>query len=515
MLLDFISIYFFISIVASVFVIMYLLTNTKTSNSLTLAVLTAFIVIYIYGYMMELNSTSLERALFWSRFQYIGIPFINATWLFLGVLYIKENKKQIIKLFILIYTIPIITFFIRMTNNMHHLYYKDYALINKFGLYLLNIDKGSWYMVNTLYFITSTITIIIIFYVRYNTSSPEERKMFRALFVLTVAPVLGLMLQIANPGDLSLDYNAFVVPIAVVCITLFIIRNNFLEVKSLGRTEIFMNSNVAICIISRNNRIVDYNNKAVELFNSQGLDISKVSLSEEESSSKFLELIKKSEKSPQLYFDGDGRYWEIENQIITQKNIVSGRILKITDETEKIQIQKHLEHLSITDPLSDLKNRREFIRIGKQLITLYQENKVNITLMMIDIDYFKRINDKYGHLEGDKVIQSISDMLKKSFRSTDLVSRFGGEEFAVILNNVQEKEAVKMAEELRKKVETEKFVDLEVDFSVTMSIGIAGIEEKDDLKSLIKKADKSLYSAKDTGRNKVVTWSEIKENIKN
>jgi diguanylate cyclase (GGDEF)-like protein len=130
------------------------------------------------------------------------------------------------------------------------------------------------------------------------------------------------------------------------------------------------------------------------------------------------------------------------------------------------------------------------------------------TILILDIDYFKKINDEYGHNEGDAVLVKMATILKELMRKTDIVARWGGEEFICILTNTERQNAMIVAEKIRKKVEEINFGRIE---NLTVSIGL--YEKKDiDIKieDIIDNADSALYMAKGTGRNKVVDFDEIK-----
>jgi diguanylate cyclase (GGDEF)-like protein len=128
---------------------------------------------------------------------------------------------------------------------------------------------------------------------------------------------------------------------------------------------------------------------------------------------------------------------------------------------------------------------------------------------MLDIDYFKEVNDNFGHPCGDAVLQSIGQILKGSLRVTDLVARYGGDEMAIILLETSQKMALRVAEKLRRQIEEHPFVWEGTTFHVTVSIGVAGAPEDgiEDWNDLLNAADRVLYQAKDIGRNTVLAFA--------
>jgi diguanylate cyclase (GGDEF)-like protein len=153
------------------------------------------------------------------------------------------------------------------------------------------------------------------------------------------------------------------------------------------------------------------------------------------------------------------------------------------------------------DGLSGLLNRRSWYEKSQKIFEL----KDDVSFFMLDIDFFKKINDNYGHDTGDAVIKRISEILLEQTRDQDIVGRLGGEEFGVLLINSDENEVMKVAQRIRMAVEKETISHNSHTINATVSMGIS-IKNKDtkDFKEFIKAADLNLYKAKESGRNKVV-----------
>ncbi|WP_254842628.1 GGDEF domain-containing protein [Bacillus sp. MRMR6] len=163
---------------------------------------------------------------------------------------------------------------------------------------------------------------------------------------------------------------------------------------------------------------------------------------------------------------------------------------------------------STTDRLTGLNNVRKFDEVYNKLINDLKTNNQSLSLLYIDIDFFKKINDTYGHTEGDEVLKELGSLLLNNTRNFDLVSRNGGEEFTVILLDCRLDRAFEIAEQIRKKIEKHNFtLNSGKEINLTISIGIASYQETtEDSAMLIKDADQALYQAKNTGRNKVVAF---------
>ena len=176
------------------------------------------------------------------------------------------------------------------------------------------------------------------------------------------------------------------------------------------------------------------------------------------------------------------------------------------------QKEQEIIYLNYHDSLTDLYNRRYFMQTGKQEIERANRYKEPLSLMMIDIDHFKNVNDTYGHIAGDKVLKQLSSILKESVRNADIAGRLGGEEFGIILPKSSLDKAKKVAERLRKNIENNTFKYDKANISITISIGIAAYKKTNiNMDNLIHEADLALYEAKKIGRNCVVTNQEIKD----
>lgn len=198
---------------------------------------------------------------------------------------------------------------------------------------------------------------------------------------------------------------------------------------------------------------------------------------------------------------------DILNIIYVSTLIILFSVLIILFNTFSEEIRKKedkLEHLSKTDFLTNILNRRAFYTKSNEMIKLSERYSYKIGLLIFDIDYFKNINDKYGHDIGDLVLIELCKNVSKSIRDTDYFGRFGGEEFIILLPNISKKELLYFAEKIRVIVEDIKIKNLEAeDISFTISIGVTILQKDDNLDSLIKRADLAMYKAKNEGRNRV------------
>ncbi|MGS2720532.1 GGDEF domain-containing protein [Paraglaciecola aestuariivivens] len=165
------------------------------------------------------------------------------------------------------------------------------------------------------------------------------------------------------------------------------------------------------------------------------------------------------------------------------------------------EMSEEFEKQAMHDPLSGLLNRRGMVEALQEEYDRRKRYASDLTVMMCDIDHFKKINDQYGHDKGDAIIKDFANKFKLGLRKQDSVARWGGEEYLFLLPETTGKQALLLAEKLRKEIESEEFQHKDKTFNVTVSFGIHQLTEQDSIHQAISKADKNLYAAKTQGRN--------------
>jgi diguanylate cyclase (GGDEF)-like protein/PAS domain S-box-containing protein len=243
--------------------------------------------------------------------------------------------------------------------------------------------------------------------------------------------------------------------------------------------------------------------KLISLINPEDLELNK-------------SLIKRHVSGNVEYYEGELR--------MTHKNgnwvwvSVHGKVLKWTfdkkplvmfgtniDISEKKLTEEKIIEASIRDPLTNVYNRRYIFDRLKEIKEKYKRKKEVFSVAIVDLDWFKRINDNYGHLAGDFILQEFTKELQNNFRFFDLIGRYGGEEFIIVMINCNKEFAASRIEKIKNNIEKKEFIFEKHLIKFTFSSGIADSEDFDNilLDKLIDKADKRLYHAKELGRNRV------------
>jgi len=181
-------------------------------------------------------------------------------------------------------------------------------------------------------------------------------------------------------------------------------------------------------------------------------------------------------------------------------HIVNQCLEKYRTSIEKQQLEEEVQRLSVTDDLTSLYNHRYFFKTLEGELVRLTRQKTSLSLLMFDLDNFKKYNDLYGHLEGDKVLRKIGQIVRNSIRSNvDSGYRYGGDEFAALLIGASVDQALTIAERIRSSIEQAGFQD------ITVSVGLAEFKNHFDLEEFVKSADDAMYVAKHSGGNRVFT----------
>jgi len=200
--------------------------------------------------------------------------------------------------------------------------------------------------------------------------------------------------------------------------------------------------------------------------------------------------------------DGEVRWiWHKCQAVYSDEGIWQGRRTTNRDVTAQKQVEEQLHRLSTTDSLTGAYNRRMFVDLLEKELQRSQRYGTVFSLLMFDIDHFKSVNDQYGHDVGDRVLVEMVEVGRRIMRSTDVLARWGGEEFMVLLPQTDEDEALAMGERLRQAIAHHNFSEVEV---LTVSVGVTSLRQLDTIDSLLKRVDEALYAAKNAGRNRVV-----------
>ena len=332
-----------------------------------------------------------------------------------------------------------------------------------------------------------------------------------------------LIKPISNIEDASLSFFIFkFITIIIAFITVVVIIIIFLlwrrseQRKHYYKQIIDASSNI-ILILNRENNIIDINKKffdylndykSLEEFRTNHRCISDFFVKENGLLQKYMDgkywlqfLIEHpvKENKAKVVYKSKEWYFKVYINTIKNRDKENHYVVVLNDVTTLEKQRKELEKASLTDPLTEIGNRRYFnVELDNEIIRS-KRYSVPLSIIMFDIDHFKKVNDHYGHDIGDLVLKEIVNVVKKKLRQTDIFCRVGGEEFMVILPETEASHSYQIAEKIRKLVESYSKESIP---KITISLGVVQLLYEDNRDSLLIRVDKVLYEAKNSGRNR-------------
>ena len=254
----------------------------------------------------------------------------------------------------------------------------------------------------------------------------------------------------------------------------------------------------AILVLSVGAQVIHMNEKYADIQS----DLSRVLEGE---GSKTEGLFSRKEILDMVYLE-DGQVLEQYTCPVLENGELIGQLWRYRDVTDRVRAEENLKKLATTDELTGLWNRRYFLERGVVEVGVVGRTGLPLSLLFIDLDYFKRVNDTYGHMAGDDVLRCVAKVLRSSVRSTDLVARLGGEELCVLLPNTHLDAAIQLAAKLRAYFDVHACPASDEQIRCTISVGVAThTSDNGSFEDLLAKADQACYKAKDNGRNCVAS----------
>jgi diguanylate cyclase (GGDEF)-like protein len=288
-----------------------------------------------------------------------------------------------------------------------------------------------------------------------------------------------------------------------------LIRYRLLDIVPIAHSVLIENMSEGVLVLDSRNRVVDINPAAQNVLSSKKLLIGEPV---EKAFVKWTDFVGRffDENQASAEISVADRYLDLRiSPLLNRRNRFVGKLVVWRDITDLKNTQLKLEKLATTDELTLTYNRRHFMELAEAQINESRRHGHPLALALIDLDYFKKINDNYGHHAGDIVLSEFARSFRENIRDFDIFGRLGGEEFALLMPGTDDENAFQVADRLRL-LAAKTPIDLgERSVSITFSLGLTAlVGEQDTLGSLMRRADHALYAAKKTGRNRVTLWKE-------
>ncbi|BBI30911.1 histidine kinase N-terminal 7TM domain-containing diguanylate cyclase [Cohnella abietis] len=469
---------------------------------------TLVLSIYSFGYAFELASDTIEQVKVWTRIEYIGI----ATFAPLGLVIIHQYLGREISGFIKIplFFIPAITFIMVITSDYHDLFYKVFEFKEGVSPHILYIEIGKWYIVQDTYMFCCTVAGILLLLSRWKQTQRAYRLQLITLICGLLIPMIAGFSYRFGVTPTGLDP----VPISL-CITsaLYIwatMSTKMLTVIPIAKETIFDSMEEGFIVLDLSDRLIDYNRAVSRMIPALNpCTIGKnLYQSWAELTSAPVPFNHHLDQNIEEFNWADGaskEVYEVRSSAMRNRNgVVVGKLLMFINVTELKRLQQELEQRAHYDGLTQIFNRSEFIHRGRELLERSRVNQNPFSVILLDIDYFKRVNDNFGHETGDKLLIHVAAICQAMLPEGGLFARYGGEEFVLALSSPL-REASELSERLRATLENTPLNTSKGTVGVTSSFGVVEATHRLDetLEVLLRKADEALYRAKREGRNRI------------
>lgn len=478
-------------------------------SAIFLAICMWAVAVYSFGYGMELLSNSLSQAEFWVRFEHWGIQLIAMTWLLFALSVSGYEKRIKPVLIVALAVIPLYLFLTAQTlgwlNLAHHNPRMDFS--GPFPIF--TYDRNIWNYIAVGYYSLCIGASTVLFAIAFFKSAPVVKKNALIYLLGSIPAWVGLVLH--NFGlSSNIDFTPLLLGVSGLFFVYGFIKLRMLELIPLARDVIFENMSTGVLILDREDRIIDFNPALHSVFPNVTRKMVGASVYQTfPDDPLLLNLVRGAETGRiELRFDdeeGVSYYRANSTNIRDRRNQVIGKIVNFYEYTNEKRLLEELERLAAHDGLTGVYNRQQFMNLAEKEVKRHDRYGGNLSMIMLDLDQFKKINDTYGHGAGDKTLQVVADIFSKMIRQSDILARIGGEEFILLLPETSIEAAQSLAERLRNALGSKVISFDDQTFSVGASFGVSGMNSDTnlDLHDLYKLADRALYRAKDMGGSAV------------
>jgi diguanylate cyclase (GGDEF)-like protein len=483
----------------------------------TVAILVATMALYAFGYAGEIAQTELGPAVRWLNVEYLAVPWAGALWILAA-----WKHKGIRGRASLLFVVPVVVFVGQFTNYKSLFYAAPLEMAQRGPFYVLVVHRGPLLLLHSAYLLVAFLAGSGLYLTGLRHASTLARKQAAVFVTASLVPISGYFVSVAGLSPWRLDLTPITLGITCGLIFYGMFYCGIFELAPMARNLIFNGMRDAVLILDTRDRLLDFNPAAKALLpvlNKKNLGTDVIPMMSAMPS--LAEALAKAEDKIEVNLgmgDGTGagvegdepRFFELRTWPLSAVSMHAtsrsvARAVIFADVTAQVRLREELRRRAETDALTGIANRRRFHQALEIECMRFTRGHAPLSILMIDLDFFKEINDRYGHPAGDAVLKSIAELLVSLVRKTDLPARYGGEEFAVLLPETRVDGARVIAERIRVSVEKEAIAFDGKQIEVKVSVGVAGhvndLEAKPEI--LLKKVDRALYQAKTKGRNRV------------
>ncbi len=463
--------------------------------------------IWTLGELLANSGTSLQWQLGFQRLVYLGVISGVVSWLFFAI-HFSGNQRWLTPVSVsILLIVPTATLILVSTIEWHSLFYRDAQLVYRDQYYVLELDYGVAFWVQVLfcsYLYTVAGSALLI------ATSLQQPSLYRSQGILIVIaasiPLIANILYVSGVDFAGgFDPTSLFFVFSAILITVATRHFFFLRVSPIARDLVFRNITSGVVVVNQAQRVTDLNPAFADIAKLNPDDLIGMPLDQ------LLEItfdtrgLHQSEKaySGRVISRQRARQFEIDSMPIRgYRNEPLGHLLLLTDVTQIQRALDEISRLAHTDMLTQLPNRRALIEWVDELAEIDTMFKP-VVIAMADLDHFKALNDTYGHHCGDFILKDVAHMIEAALGEGDIVARWGGEEFCIVLTGREWEQGEQLLESLRLDIEDHVFKYEGREIHVTLTFGMVQKLVGEELEYAIKRADLMMYDGKRRGRNQV------------
>jgi len=501
-----------LALVLSLLVGIYALFKSQSSKRNYFLLMQAAIIVYLIGYLLELTSASADEAFTAVKVLYIGGFFVAPLAFFFVADYCNIKLRPLfVRMPMLLLSMASIL--AMWTTNFHRMVYVEYSFDAVVSNHLAFVP-GPLYFVTRIFPIICMIMTFTVMIFRLISWKNKHRKM---LFVFvwcalipSVAEVIYLISIITGLNVQHINFTPHSLAVMSFFLYIGVVRYNIFDIICTATLSAMEHIKEGFVLVDDENNYMSSNSAAADMFP----DI--VNLPKGGSISTLRDWPEAMGKTEDGSVDfsmtckeGIRHFRASISPVSSQSRAIIARIIIFSDITDSVILMKKLENAACFDCLTGLYNRKHFSELANVDIKRMLRLNRAIYIGMLDLDFFKSVNDTFGHAAGDMILKATAGIIRQTIRSYDLVGRYGGEEFAFLITDMEPREVLMLVERIRKNMDNHVAIYEGVKIKITCSIGLAKFLEDDTLESSLKKADAALYAAKNAGRNQVKICEEL------
>ncbi len=479
----------------------------RNGRMFSLFLLNVCLFVIAFGYLMTQNSSSLGLMENWDIVKLSAVMLFCSVWVFTALDLTRRHLKSRPLIIMLLGLFSLSFIALRLSDGAYHLFYVSLTQTSGTLIGGLISVKGPAYIYFTLYFAIGCSVAFLVYLEAAVRYIGKLRRQYILFSLIALIPLVGLVAQMLNLAGTGFDFLSLGAISGISFLSLSVLSSDYKSVETKAKELLFKQSDDPLILIDEAGRLLDFNASADLMFPEldrvfTGKPLKDILI---RGNPLFQRVDHPMKPDLEVKHDNGSSLYEVRSsQVSNSWGRPIGRLIRLVDVTRKRQESEAMHRLATRDSLTGLLNRRQFLSLAKLAFDRNQIDNSGLALILFDIDHFAQINTQFGVGASDEALRLIGSLLIEHFRKSDLVGRFGGEEFAVLLPSTQASDAEKLAQRFCSKIRETNFPYMDAYFRLTFSGGVVATPgEEADLESLLKSAYVALRESKETGRDRV------------